>query len=116
MDSAEPVSGVLIGALVLGERLTASPAVLAVQLAAAAAAVGGILLLGRAALDGGPPPRRAGPGRRAAPSPGLHSADMPATDRCGELRETVGGRRVTVARVPGQAGPGPGRAGRGPGR
>ena len=116
MDSAEPVSGVLIGALVLGERLTASPAVLAVQLAAAAAAVGGILLLGRAALDGGPPPRRAGPGRRAAPSPDLHSADMPATDRCGELRETVGGRRVTVARVPGQAGPGPGRAGRGPGR
>ncbi len=112
MDSAEPVSGVLIGALVLGERLTASPAVLAVQLAAGAAAVGGILLLGRAALDACPPRRRGG----RAPSPGLHSSDMPATGPCGELRETAGGRRIMVARVAGQAGSGPGRAGRGAGR
>ncbi len=48
IDSAEPVSGVLLGSLVFGERLAASPALLGVQLAAAAAAVAGIILLGRA--------------------------------------------------------------------
>ena len=61
-------------------------------------------------------PARPRAGRGAGrTSPGLHSGDMPATDQCGELRETHGGRRITVARVAGQ-GPAPGRAGRCGGR
>lgn len=48
IDSAEPVSGVLLGSLIFGERLAASPALLGVQLAAAAAALTGIVVLGRA--------------------------------------------------------------------
>ncbi|HYZ57180.1 MAG TPA: DMT family transporter [Streptosporangiaceae bacterium] len=50
IDSAEPISAVLIGTVVFGERLAASPAGLALQLAGAAAAVGGIILLGRSSL------------------------------------------------------------------
>jgi drug/metabolite transporter (DMT)-like permease len=47
MDTVEPVCGVLLGALLFGERLAASPAGFAVQLAGAAAAIAGITLLGR---------------------------------------------------------------------
>jgi drug/metabolite transporter (DMT)-like permease len=47
IDIVEPASAVLIGTLVFGERLAASPAGMAVQLAGAAAAVAGIILLGR---------------------------------------------------------------------
>jgi drug/metabolite transporter (DMT)-like permease len=50
IDSAEPISAVLIGTLVFGEQLAASPAALAVQLAAASAAVAGIIVLGRSPL------------------------------------------------------------------
>jgi drug/metabolite transporter (DMT)-like permease len=50
IDSAEPISAVLIGTVVFGERLAASPADLALQLAGAVGAVGGILLLGRSPL------------------------------------------------------------------
>jgi drug/metabolite transporter (DMT)-like permease len=52
MDSVEPVSAVLIGTVVFGERLAASPPALALQLAAAAAAVAGIILLGRSPIAG----------------------------------------------------------------
>jgi drug/metabolite transporter (DMT)-like permease len=52
IDTAEPVSAVLLGTLVLGERLATSPAGLALQLAGAAAAAGGIILLGRSSLGG----------------------------------------------------------------
>jgi drug/metabolite transporter (DMT)-like permease len=47
MDTVEPAAGVLLGTLLFGERLAASPAGMAVQLAGAAAAVAGIALLGR---------------------------------------------------------------------
>jgi drug/metabolite transporter (DMT)-like permease len=47
MDTVEPVAGVLLGTLLFGERLAASPAGLAVQVAAAAAAIAGITVLGR---------------------------------------------------------------------
>jgi hypothetical protein len=47
MDTVEPVCGVLLGTLLFGERLAASPAGVGVQLAGAAAAIAGITLLGR---------------------------------------------------------------------
>jgi drug/metabolite transporter (DMT)-like permease len=50
IDTAEPISAVLIGILVFGDRLAASPAGLALQCAGAAAAVTGIILLGRSSL------------------------------------------------------------------
>jgi hypothetical protein len=68
IDTVEPVAGVLIGTVVFGEHLAASPAGLAVQAAGAAAAGAGILLLGSApranrvgSTDGRP---GAGDGRR----------------------------------------------------
>ena len=62
MDTAEPVSAVLVGTAVFGEPLAASPAGLAVQFAAAAAALAGIVVLGTSPLAG--PPGR-GPGEPA---------------------------------------------------
>lgn len=53
MDTVEPVSGVLLGTLLFGERLAASPAGFTVQLAGAAAAIAGITLLGRYASTPG---------------------------------------------------------------
>jgi len=50
MDTLEPVSAVLIGTAVFGERLASSPGGLAVQLCAAATAVAGIVVLGRSPL------------------------------------------------------------------
>ena len=47
MDTVEPVSGVLLGTLLFGERLAGSPAGITVQLAGAAAAIAGITLLSR---------------------------------------------------------------------
>ena len=47
IDSVEPVSAVIIGTVVFGEHLAASPGGLAVQLAAAATALAGIIVLGR---------------------------------------------------------------------
>jgi drug/metabolite transporter (DMT)-like permease len=47
IDTVEPAAGVLLGTLLFGERLAASPAGIAVQLAGAAAAIAGITLLGR---------------------------------------------------------------------
>jgi drug/metabolite transporter (DMT)-like permease len=77
MDSVEPLSAVLIGTLVFGEHLAASPAALALQLAGAATAVAGIILLGRSPLaasayshtagGGGPSGVRTG-SRRPEPS------------------------------------------------
>jgi len=48
MDTVEPLSGVLLGTLVLGERLAASPPRLVLQLVAATAATTGIIVLRRA--------------------------------------------------------------------
>jgi drug/metabolite transporter (DMT)-like permease len=50
MDTVEPVSAVLIGTVVFGERLATSPAMLMVQIAAAAGAVTGIVVLARSPL------------------------------------------------------------------
>jgi len=47
MVTVEPACGVLLGTLLFGERLAASPAGFAMQLAGAAAAIAGIALLGR---------------------------------------------------------------------
>lgn len=47
LDTAEPVSSVLLGTLVFGEHLAGSPAGLSLQLAGSAAAVAGIIVLGR---------------------------------------------------------------------
>ncbi|HSR84532.1 MAG TPA: DMT family transporter [Streptosporangiaceae bacterium] len=60
MDTVEPVSGVLIGAVVFGERLASSPGILFVQVAGAVSAVIGIMLLG-------PSPLAAAPAAAAAP-------------------------------------------------
>lgn len=53
MDTLEPVSAVVIGTVVFGERLSSSPAGLALQLCAACAAVTGIVILGRSPLASG---------------------------------------------------------------
>jgi hypothetical protein len=53
MDTVEPVSAVVIGTVVFGERLSSSPAGLALQLCAAGAAVTGIVMLGRSPLATG---------------------------------------------------------------
>src|SRR5579875_1282210 len=45
IDSLEPISAVLLGTLLFGERLAASPGGLALQLAAAATAIAGIAVL-----------------------------------------------------------------------
>ena len=66
MDTVEPASGVLLGTLLFGERLAASPAGIAVQLLGAAAAIAGIALLGRYA---GTPAIRNAP-RQAQPATG----------------------------------------------
>jgi drug/metabolite transporter (DMT)-like permease len=47
MDTVEPATGVLIGTLVFGEQLAASPAGVAAQLMGGVAALAGIALLGR---------------------------------------------------------------------
>jgi hypothetical protein len=47
MDTIEPVSGALLGMLLFGERLAASPAGITLQLAGALAAIAGIAVLGR---------------------------------------------------------------------
>jgi hypothetical protein len=54
MDTVEPVTGVLIGAVVFGERIGTSPGTLVAQVAAAGGAVAGIVLLGRSPLTAGP--------------------------------------------------------------
>ena len=64
MDTVEPACGVLLGTLLFGERLAASPAGIGVQLAGAAAAIAGITLLGRYA---GAPALRNAP-RQAQPA------------------------------------------------
>lgn len=71
MDTVEPVSGVLIGTLVFGERLATSPAVLVLQVAAAAGAVAGIVLLARSPLAAGPAaqPHDGGPVRIRVQAP-----------------------------------------------
>jgi len=61
MDTVEPACGVLLGTLLFGEHLAASPAGVLLQLAGAAAAVTGITVLGRyagadAARHGQPAP------------------------------------------------------------
>jgi hypothetical protein len=48
IDTVEPISGVVIGAFLFGERLAGSPGGLLVQLAAAGVAVAGIVMLGPA--------------------------------------------------------------------
>lgn len=60
MDTVEPVSAVLVGTLLFGEQLAASPTGLALQLAAATAAVAGIILLGRSPLTAPAPPHAPG--------------------------------------------------------
>jgi drug/metabolite transporter (DMT)-like permease len=63
MDTVEPVSAVLIGTVVFGERFATAPAVLVLQVAAAAGAITGIVLLGRSPLAAGagqPPGRTPG--------------------------------------------------------
>ena len=59
----EPISAVLLGTLVFGERLATSPAGPALQLAGAAAAVADIMMLGRSSQ-----------GARHARQPLLHPA------------------------------------------
>jgi drug/metabolite transporter (DMT)-like permease len=69
MDTVEPVSAVLIGTWIFGERLASSPAGLALQLIAAAGAITGIVVLARSPLAAGAAPqaRRARDRREAAP-------------------------------------------------
>jgi drug/metabolite transporter (DMT)-like permease len=86
MDTLEPVSGVLIGAAVFGERLAGSPGGMAFQLCAAAVAVAGIAILGRSPLAAGPPPVRA-----AVPRPRHEPARRPESGA--SARPEPAGRR-----------------------
>ena len=83
IDTLEPVSAVIIAAVVFGERLAASPGQLALQLAGGAAAVAGIAALSRssvAAMETAPSNQRP---RRAAhpPEPGPAGLRTRACDR-----------------------------------
>lgn len=100
IDTAEPVSAVLLGALVFGERLAASPAGLALQLAGAAAAAAGIILLGRSSLG-----TRARPRISCVhpPSPGPGRSPRRAAARAGPRTSCRGGQQAGV----GQHAPGP---------
>jgi hypothetical protein len=66
IGSVEPVSAVLIGMLVFGERLAASPAGLTLQVAGAVSALAGIMLLGRSPLAARAYSHAAGPNRTPA--------------------------------------------------
>ena len=81
MDTLEPVTGVLIGAAVFGERLATSPAVLTLQLAAAATAITGIVMLARSPLAAGPQPRASAPAPAAVPLAGYTATGHPDEDR-----------------------------------
>jgi drug/metabolite transporter (DMT)-like permease len=59
MDTVEPVSAVLVGTVVFGERLATSPAMLGLQAAAATGAVVGIVLLARSPLVAAPAAQQA---------------------------------------------------------
>jgi hypothetical protein len=70
IDTLEPVSAVVIAAVVFGERLSSSPALLGVQLAAGVLAIAGIALLSSSSIVAvettGPPPSPAlAPGQQA---------------------------------------------------
>ena len=79
MDTVEPASGVLLGTLLFGEHLAASPAGAVVQLAGAAAAFAGIAVLGRSASAA--QAVRPGPhGAQAAPAAGA-LANSPQSQR-----------------------------------
>jgi drug/metabolite transporter (DMT)-like permease len=77
--TVEPVAAVLIGTVVFGERLAASPAGLALQLAAAAAALAGIVLLGRSSVAARAHPQAAGQPRPSGDGPGGRPPQLPAT-------------------------------------
>lgn len=74
IDTLEPVSAVVIGATVFGERLAASPAHLAAQLTGGAIAVAGIAALSRSSVaaaegtPGTPPPGHPPPPRGPQPA------------------------------------------------
>ena len=86
IDCVEPVAAVLIGAAIFGERLAASPAGLAGQLAAAAAAAAGIILLGRstAAVQAHSQPARGQ--RRPASGTGRGAVRSPAAEPGAQAR------------------------------
>ncbi|HUK68704.1 MAG TPA: DMT family transporter [Streptosporangiaceae bacterium] len=69
MDTVEPTSGVLIGTLLFGEHLAASPVGVAVQLTGAAAAFAGITLVSQSA-PGAQAATPHGSGDRAHPAQG----------------------------------------------
>jgi drug/metabolite transporter (DMT)-like permease len=77
MDTVEPVSAVLIGTVVFGERLAAAPAGLALQVAAAAAALAGIVLLGRSSVAARACPQAAEEHGRAGHGPGGRPPQLP---------------------------------------
>jgi len=79
VDTVEPVSAVVIGTAVFGERLAASPAGLALQLAAAAGALAGIVLLGRFSVTARAYPHVADKHRRSGDGPGGRPPQLPAT-------------------------------------
>ena len=77
IDTAEPVSAVLIGTLLFGEHLATSTTGLALQLAGAGAAVVGIVLLGRSSLGTRAP--RTPPARAGSPVAGCASHRTPSS-------------------------------------
>ena len=72
IDTLEPVSAVVIGAFVFGERLAASPGQLAAQLAGGAVAAAGIAVLSRSSVAA----MEAGPGEPASRDAG-HALQVP---------------------------------------
>jgi drug/metabolite transporter (DMT)-like permease len=100
MDTVEPVSGVLLGTLLFGERLAVSPMGIAVQLAGAAAAVAGITLLGR--YPGTTAPRHAAEHAGPVAGPAMRAADNRSRPVAGVTVGAVGDRPGAAA-VPGRA-------------
>ena len=88
MDTVEPASGVLIGTLVFDERLAASPAGVAVQLAGAAAAFAGIAVLSKSAPGAQAASTARSRGPRAAPRRAPWRAP-PRASVNGQLRRAV---------------------------
>jgi drug/metabolite transporter (DMT)-like permease len=83
IDTVEPLCAVLLGTVIFGERLAASPAGLASQLAGAAVAAAGIVVLGRSPLAARAYSQPAGERRLSSgppgpsPRPSLHATPQP---------------------------------------
>lgn len=104
MDTVEPVSGVIIGAVLFDERLAASTAGLVVQLSAAMVAVAGIAMLGPslAAVQAAGPAQSPAEAASApeAPVPAQAADDARAPGATQRSKQAQPGRQAEPHRLP----------------